>query len=93
MTTPSPPGATPTGHYRRTFTDPLGRPLAGKVTLTGQTRHDHDGHSTLPAPVSVDLADGTLDVTLPLDTYQLEGRLITSDGTRVALPPETITVG
>lgn len=74
----APGGAT----WRRTWRDPLGRPMSGTVTLTGTARHDTGDLSVLPAPVTVALVDGSVDVTLPADTYRWQATLRTVDGQR-----------
>ena len=69
---------------RREYRDPLGRPMRGKVTLTGSERHDGDGLTVLPVAVTVDLNGGVLEVALPPDTYTLTAALRTTDGERVS---------
>lgn len=78
-----------TVHYRREYRDALGRPMRGRVTITGAARSEHDGVVTLPAPVVVDVADGILDVDLPPDTYTITAALRTRDGDRAS---ETLKV-
>jgi hypothetical protein len=82
------PGAVP---YRRIYRDAIGRPLTGKVTLTGKTRHTVDGLVVVPAPVEVELVDGALAVDLPPDDYDLAAELRTADGRRVT-DADTVTV-
>lgn len=82
------PGAVP---FTRTWVDALGQPLSGTVTLTGKTRVDLGGVSVLPAPVSVQLAGGVLDVRLPPGTYRFEADLRTTAGVKVT-DAGTITV-
>lgn len=75
------PGTAP---YRRAWADPLGRPLRGKVVLTGQTRIEAGVLVVLPAPVTVELVDGVLDVILPCGPYRMAADLRTVDGAPVS---------
>ena len=76
----------------RVYRDPLGRPLSGEVTITGATRTAAGGHVVVPAPVTVKISDGVLEVNLPPDTYQLQAPLRTADGARVQ-DADTVTLG
>lgn len=82
------PGTVP---YRREYRDALGRPMDGTVTLTGQARTELGGIVVLPAPVTVELVGGVLDVHLPPDTYTLQATLRTVDRDRTA-DSDTVTV-
>lgn len=74
--------------FRREFRDALGRPLTGKVTLTGRNGTSHGDVTIPPAPVEVQLVGGILDVALPPDVYRLSGRLSTKEGARVDVRDE-----
>lgn len=78
-------------HYRRDYRDVLGRPMRGTVTITGTARSDADGTVILPAPVTVELAAGVLEVDLPSDTYRIEAALRTVDGFRTS-DTDTVTL-
>lgn len=75
------PGAFP---LRWLYTDALGSPLSGTVRITGRNGAEVGTHKVIPAPFSVALADGWLDVNLPPDTYRLEANLVAQDGTKVS---------
>lgn len=83
------PGAV---RYQRYYRDPAGRPLAGKVTITGVERTQDGAQVVVPAAVTVKLVGGSLDVDLSPDTYTLVAELRTVDGVR-ATDKDTITVG
>jgi len=68
---------------RRTYRDPLGRPMSGTVRIIGQARTESGNTVVPPAPVKVELVDGRLDVHLPPDSYRLEASLTTVDGERL----------
>jgi len=74
------PGAV---NYTRTYLDPLGRPLIGSVTFTGEARSATVDAVILPAPVSVPVTAGVLSVNLPPGIYQLRADLRTVDGAPV----------
>lgn len=80
-----------TMHYRREYRDILGRAMRGQVTITGTERTDTDGGVVLPAPVTVELVGGVLEVDLPPDTYRLSAALKTVDGVRVT-DSDTVTL-
>lgn len=67
-------------HLRKVYRDTLQRPLVGTVTLVGSLSHVEDDLTVLPAPVTVSLANGVLDVDLPPDTYQFTASLRTAEG-------------
>ena len=77
--------------YRRIYQDTLGRPLRGKVTITGAARTQAGDVVVPPAPVVVDVVDGTLTVDLPPDTYRITAELRTKEGAKVT-DTDTITV-
>ena len=56
---------------RRDYVDILGRPMRGKVRITGTSG---------AAPVIVKVEGGVLEVALPPDTYTLDAELHTADG-------------
>lgn len=63
----------------RSYFDPLGRSMLGTVDITGSARTEDAGRVGLPVTVTVELADGVLDVALPPDVYSLRARLRTVD--------------
>lgn len=66
----------------RVYRDALGRPLSGRVTITGTVR-TVDGDQVIPAaPVDVLVEHGVLSVNLLPDTYQFAAELRTADGRR-----------
>jgi len=69
---------------RRTYRDPLGRPMSGTVRIIGQARTENGNTVVPPAPVKVELIDGRLDVHLPPDKYTLQASLTTADGERIS---------
>ncbi len=73
------PGAV---RHRRQYRDPLGRPMTGSVTLTGRAT---TGDGYVPAPVTVAVLDGVLEVELPPDTYDAVATLRTVDGARLTV--------
>lgn len=77
--------------YRREYRDILGRPMRGTVTITGTERTDSGGAVVLPAPVSVGLVAGVLEVDLPPDTYRIAATLRTVDGQRTS-DTDTVTL-
>lgn len=79
-----------TVRLERAYRDVLGRPMTGTVTLTGAARTATDSAVVVPAPVSVDLADGLLAVDLPPDTYRLQADLRTADGARATDTDEVV---
>lgn len=86
------PRATPHAgavRYRRAYVDTLGRPLTGRVAITGTTRREVGQTVVIPSAVMVDLVGGELDVSLPPDTYELTAALRNVDGERFA---ETTTI-
>lgn len=80
-----------TVHYRREYRDILGRPMTGAVGITGTARSVNGEAVAIPAPVTVDLVGGVLEVDLPPDTYQLNANLRTADSLR-ATDVDTITL-
>jgi hypothetical protein len=79
------PGTVP---LRREYRDPLGRPMTGSVVLTGRSTA---GGGYAPAPVTVAVPAGVLEVDLPPDTYEAAATLRTVDGVRVSVR-DTITL-
>ena len=77
---PQPPQGTV--RLRREYRDPLGRPLAGEVTITGRTRQQAGETVTAPVPVVVPLARGVLEADLPPGTYDLAVSLRSADNKR-----------
>lgn len=77
---PMPVGA---ATFRRVYRDALGRPMRGRITLTGTQRTDYGDTSILPAPVTVELVDGVAAADLPPDTYTWTADLRTAEGARV----------
>lgn len=84
----------PTNRVRlfRIYTDLSGRPLSGRVTVTGTT-HTRTGDAVvLASPTVIDLVDGTLSVMLPPDTYDLTADLLSVDRVE-STHLETVTLG
>lgn len=79
-------------HHQRTYRDPLGRPMTGTATFTGQTRTQSGDAVTLPAPVKVPVVDGLLQADLPPDTYRVTVALRTIDRGRIS-DSYTVTLG
>lgn len=67
---------------RRVYRDALGRPLTGKVRLTGNDRAQDGHHVTVQAPVHAEVVAGVLELWLPVGTYALSATLTTADGIR-----------
>lgn len=73
------PGAS---RLRREYRDALGRPLTGRVRITGAQRAQDGEAVIVPAPVNADVVAGVLDVELPAGSYTLTAALTTVDGNR-----------
>jgi hypothetical protein len=73
------PGAT---RLRREYRDALGRPMTGRVRITGAARSQDGTTVIVPAAVNADVAAGVLEVELPAGTYTLAATLTTVDGNR-----------
>lgn len=58
------------------YTDPTGRPMRGRVTLTDST-------AVPPVPTTVELVDGVLEVNLPAGVYRAYAQLRTAGGDRL----------
>lgn len=67
---------------RREYRDALGRPMTGRVRITGAQRAQAGEAVTVPAAVNADVPAGVLDVALPPGTYTLAAALTTVDGNR-----------
>lgn len=65
--------------FRREYRDLLQRPMKGRVTLTGSQSSSSGVRHVLPAPVTIELVDGLLDVRLPADTYTITADLWSVD--------------
>lgn len=78
-------------NLRRTYRDPLGRPMEGHVSITGRTRSVHGETVTSAVTVTVPVVRGAIDVHLPPDTYRIDAALRTIDGAR-ATETETVTL-
>lgn len=80
-------------HYRRRYSDALGRAMPGVVTIINRTRLTAGPDTVIPASSTrVDLgADGWLDVQLPPGTYQLKAQLRTPDGSTF-VDDDTVTL-
>ena len=88
------PRSTPlegTAHLVRLYADPLGRPMRGVVTISGGARSELGSSVVVPAPVTVELVDGVLDVSLPPGDYSIVAMLRTIDGERVS-DQDTVTL-
>lgn len=78
--------------YRREYRDALRRLVkSGTVTIAGQARTERDGVVTVPAPVTVELVGGVLDVHLAPGTYTIAATLRTVDGERTS-DSDTVTL-
>lgn len=77
--------------FRRTYADPLGEPMTGKVTVTTLRRLDQDATVTPEASAAVvELVDGVLEVFLLPGYYKLVAELISPSGHTVT-DTDTIT--
>jgi hypothetical protein len=57
--------------------------MRGSAVVTGKARTEADGLVVVPAPVTVALVDGVLEVDLPPDTYHVSAALRSVDGDRL----------
>ena len=76
---------------RRIYRDALGRPMTGRVRISGVERAKTGETVVMPAPVNADVTAGVLEVWLPAGRYTLTATLTTVDGTR-ADDAETVTL-
>lgn len=77
--------------YHRVFLDALGRPLTGQLTLTLAEPVESRSTVVLPVAVTVDLAEGAINVHLAAGTYAVQARLRSPDGEPVVFS-ETVTL-
>lgn len=71
------PGTVP---VRRVYVDALNRAMSGEVVVSGGDRADVGDHVVVPAPVTVPLVGGVLEVDLRPGAYKLTAKLRTVDG-------------
>lgn len=88
---PIPPNPVSKVRLVRTFQDPVGRPLLGRVTVKGKTTVIFGGTVIVPSASTVELVNGVLDVQLNPGTYYLSAELWTRDDVKSEYS-ETVTL-